>query len=358
MAQRMEKLMNNTNLFFLGTQKGVRIYRGKDDQWEEVGRYLSGVADCLAGSKLHPEIIYCCILHEGLYRTCDAGNTWVRIFEADVRSASVDPTDDRVVYIGTEPVHLYRTENRGDTWEELKGLLDLPEEVRDNWKSPQPEHHGHVRDIHIDRDNPQYLYLSIEHGGIVRSFDRGSSWEDVSKGIDYLDIHKVSNEPIRKDLYFVTSARGFFRSSDPGRGWTRIEENGITRDYFHDFVFLMGEPPVMLIATAKGSPGHWNRPGMASSAIFRSLDGGQTWHQVGDGLPKSMEKMVWTLASAPGNSSHVYAGYGQSDKGQAETRKMPTGFGAVWFSPDQGNSWREIKTGELPPVRTMWISSL
>jgi hypothetical protein len=53
----------------------------------------------------------------------------------------------------------------------------------------------------------------------------------------------------------------------------------------------------------------------------------------------------------------VYAGYGQSDKGQAETRKMPTGFGAVWFSPDRGTSWREVKTGELPPVRSMWISS-
>lgn len=349
--------MNDTNLFFLGTQKGVKIYRGKDDRWEEAGRHLSGVADCLAWSKRHPEIIYCGILHDGLYRTPDAGTSWLRILEGDVRSAAVDPTDDRVVYVGTEPVHLYRSENGGDTWEELKSLLDLPEEVKRNWKSPQPQYHGHVRDIHIDRDNPRYLYLSIEHGGIVRSFDRGETWEDVSKGIDYLDIHKVSNDPIRKDLYFVTSARGFFRSTDPARGWTRIEANGITRDYFHDFMFLKGEPPVMLIATAKGSPGHWNRPGMAQSAIFRSLDGAETWQQCGDGLPESMEKMVWTLASAPGNSSHVYAGYGQSDKGQAETRKMPTGLGAVWFSPDQGNSWREIRTGELPPVRAMWISS-
>ena len=348
--------MNETNLFFLGTQKGVTIYRGNDDRWEEAGRHLSGVADCLACSKRHPEIIYCGVLHDGLYRTADAGNTWLRIFEGDVRSAAVDPTDDRVVYVGTEPVQLYRSENSGDTWEELKSLLDLPEEVKRNWKSPQPQYHAHVRDIHIDRDNPRCLYLSIEHGGIVRSFDRGQTWEDISKGIDYLDIHKVSNDPIRKDLYFVTSARGFFRSTDPARGWTRIEENGITRDYFHDFVFLKGEPPVMLIATAKGSPGHWNRTGMAQSAIFRSLDGGETWQQAGDGLPESMEKMVWTLATAPGNSSHVYAGYGQSDKGQAETRKMPTGLGAVWFSPDQGNSWREIRTG-LPPVRAMCISS-
>ena len=112
----------------------------------------------------------------------------------------------------------------------------------------------------------------------------------------------------------------------------------------------------MLIATANGSPGHWNRPGIAQSAIFRSLDGEQTWHQVGDGLPESMEEMVWALASPPNEPAQVYAGYGQSDKGQAETRKMPTGLGAVWFSPDVGNSWREIKLGELPPVRAVWVA--
>jgi hypothetical protein len=349
--------MNGANVFVLGTQTGVRIFRGRDDQWQKERRCLSGVVDFMDGSKRRPEMIYCCILHDGVYRTSDAGTTWVRVFEGDARAVAVDPNDDRVVYAGTEPVHLYRSEDSGQTWEELSGLLDLPEAVKCNWKSPQPQYQGHVRHIHVDGDNPHVLYLSIEHGGIVRTFDGGKTWEDVSRGIDYLDIHKVSNDPVRKDLYFVTSARGFFRSTDPDCGWTRVEEGAITRDYFHDFVFLHGTPPVMLIATANESPGHWNRPGMAFSAIFRSVDGGGSWHQVGSGLPPAMDKMVWTLATPPGDRQRIYAGYGQSDKGQAETRKMPTGLGAVWFSPDRGDSWREIHLGELPPVRSMWISN-
>jgi len=349
--------MSDTNLFFLGTQKGLRLYRGRDDRWGEVGRHFSGVVDYLDGSERRPATVYCCILQDGLYRTKDAGNRWERIFEGDVRSVAVDPSDDRLVYAGAEPVHLYRSEDGGDTWEELRGLLDLPEEVRRNWKSPQPDHEGHIRHIYVNPDDPRCLYLSIEHGGIVRSFDRGKTWEDVSQGIDYLDIHKISNHPVQKDLYFLTSARGFFRSTDPAKGWTRIEGKGIARDYFHDFLFLRGDTLMILIATANGSPGHWNRPGLAQSAIFRSQDGGESWHQVGEGLPESMEKMVWGLASPPGNPSQVYAGYGQSDKGQAETRKMPTGGGAVWFSPDKGSSWREIQVGELPAVRALWISS-
>jgi len=63
--------------------------------------------------------------------------------------------DDRVVYAGTEPVRRYRSEDKGNTWEELKNLLDLPDEVKRHWKSPQPQYQGHVRHIFIDRDDPQ-----------------------------------------------------------------------------------------------------------------------------------------------------------------------------------------------------------
>jgi hypothetical protein len=348
--------MTNTNFLFLGTQKGLRLYRGGDDHWEEAARHFSGVVDFLDGSTRHPEMVYCCILHDGLYRTNDAGKNWQRVLEGDVRTVAVDPSDDHVVYAGTEPVHLYRSENGGDSWEELGSLLDLPDEVKTNWKSPQPDHEGHIRHIYINPKRPRTLYLSLEHGGIVRSFDRGKSWEDVSRGIDYLDIHKIANHPAQEDLYLVSSARGFFRSTNPTQGWDRMEGKGISRDYFHDFLFLPGNPPAMLIATANGSPGYWSRPGMAQSAIFRSFDG-ESWSQIGQGLPPSMEKMVWALASSPVQPTYVYAGYGQSDKGQAETRKMPTGPGAVWFSPDKGSSWREIRIGELPAVRSLWISA-
>lgn len=348
--------MSDTKILFLGTQKGLRLYRGREHRWEEVGRRFSGVVDFLDGSRRQPEIVYGCVLHDGLYRTRDAGKNWQRVLAGDVRTVAVDPADDRVVYAGTEPVHLYRSEDGGETWEELGSLLDLPDEIKSNWKSPQPDHEGHIRHIYINPKDPRTLYLSLEHGGIVRSFDRGKSWKDVSGGIDYLDIHKVSNHPIHEDLYFVSSARGFFRGTNPAKGWDRIEGKGITRDYFHDFLFLPGEPSAMLIATANGSPGHWNRPGMAQSAIFRSFDG-ESWSQVGEGLPPTMEKMVWALANSPDDSTHVYAGYGQSDKGQAETRKMPTGPGSVWFSADKGSSWREIKIGELPAVRSLWIAA-
>ena len=110
------------------------------------------------------------------------------------------------------------------------------------------------------------------------------TWEDVSKGIDYLDIHVIANLPKRKDRYYVASARGFFTSDKPEDGWVRAE-NGLTRDYFHDFLFLPperdGEQPTMLIATADASPGFWRRENRgARAAMFKSTDGAESWTRI------------------------------------------------------------------------------
>jgi hypothetical protein len=190
--------MKDSNVFFLGTQAGVRVYNGHDDQWHEGPSSFRGRQ--LPGSKRHPEIVYCCVLHDGVYRSLDTGMSWERIFEGNARAAAVDRSDDHVVYVGTEPVRLYRSEDRGNTWDELKNLLDLPDRI--------------IRKSSTFRPNMETSFEALM---------AAKPGEDVSRGIDYLDIHKISNQPIRQDLYFMTSARGFSRSTDPARGWTRVK---------------------------------------------------------------------------------------------------------------------------------------
>jgi hypothetical protein len=50
--------------------------RLRADQWQEVGRHISGVADFLEGSKNHPEIVYCCVLHDGVTARWMEGRAW------------------------------------------------------------------------------------------------------------------------------------------------------------------------------------------------------------------------------------------------------------------------------------------
>src|SRR5439155_14460500 len=144
--------------------------------------------------------------------------------------------------------------------------------------------------------------LALEHGGIVRSFDRGASWEDVSQGIDYLDIHVVAALPGSSSRYFAATAKGFYTSEDPAAGWVRAEQ-GLTRDYFHDFIFFPperpGAQPTILLATADKTPTSWDRPEFARAALFRSADGAQSWQRVTRGLSEVLRPMVWGLVNHP-----------------------------------------------------------
>ncbi len=367
---------------YAGTQNGVTVWRSHNGSWEEISRgFENGIIDSIGGCKGHPERVFLGVTHDGLYRTEDGGHKWTKVLEGDIRSITIDPTDDKVIYAGTEPVHLYRSEDGGDTWEGLTSLMAFaisrgirffqtfvlkreqhPEDVRKKWWFPRPPHLAHITHIFIHPHDPKIIYLSIEHGGILRSLNRGESWEDVSGGIDYLDIHVIKTLPHSLERYYVSSARGFFTSNDPAQGWVRAE-NGFTRDYFHDFLFLppsnKDENPTMLIATADQSPGHWDRAQNARSAVFRSFDCAQTWHRVGRGLPEILEAMVWALADHPHDPNAVFAGLGNVGRGYALPLPHYSGSGGagtILLTRDRGESWEKLDI-ELPPDRILWAAA-
>src|SRR5687767_6898632 len=230
MGEKEEQCMASRVRIYAGTQEGLYIWRSHNDSWDQLSvSFEKGTIDSIDGPRSQPNVVYLGLTRDGVYRTQDAGKSWSRVLEGNIRAVTVDPTDEKVVYVGTEPIHLHRSEDGGRSWEELTGVHDLPQEIKKHWTYPLPPHREHVRHIFVHPVDPAVLHVCLEHGGVIRSFDRGKSWQDVSGGIDYLDIHHISSAPGRNDLYFLATARGFFSSTDPGNGWRRAE-NGFTRD--------------------------------------------------------------------------------------------------------------------------------
>jgi len=340
---------------YAATKDGLAVLRSTRTGWEQVGMPLPGlVSESFAGSSRHPERVYVAVMGEGLFSTDDAGAHWTRMWEGDARAVAVDPMNEDVLYVGSEPVHLFRSEDRGDSWEELEALQDFPDEVRIGWWGPQPPHEGHVANIFIHPDDTNTIYLCLEHGGVVRSFDRGATWEDVSKGIDYLDMHILQTLPGSKTRYYVSSARKFFTSDDPGQGW-HAAHNGLDRDYFHDFIFMppehAGGEPTMLMATADKSPGYWDRPDRARTAFFRSDDGAQSWRRVGLDLPDIMETWAYTLIQDPNNPNGAFAGLGDQVRGQHG--KAHYGEGGIIATRDRGDSWETLPV-QVSATYALW----
>jgi photosystem II stability/assembly factor-like uncharacterized protein len=124
-------MMSEGVQLYAGTQHGLIIWRSTNSGWQEVAhQFEDGIIDSIHGCKESPERVFVGVTHDGLYRTADGGKTWRKVLEGDIRSVTVDPTNDNVVYSGVEPVALFRSEDGGDSWQELTSLKALPQSVR------------------------------------------------------------------------------------------------------------------------------------------------------------------------------------------------------------------------------------
>ena len=356
--------MNDNLRYYLAFNGGLTVARNSADGLTDVGEFFHGkTVEHLMGCRTKPEVVFAAVAFDGGYRTDDAGRTWQKVLTGDVRTFTVDPVDERVVYAGTGPVRLFRSEDNGVNWEPLDGLLELPAEVQAQWTVPgayQGVVPPHVRHIFVHPDDTDLIFVLLEHGGVVLSHDRGLTWEDVSAGIDYLDMHLLRSWPGNKECYYVSSARGFFRSDDGGHRWQRAETGmpwGYTElySYSHEWLFCPGDPLRMIVGGAKGSPGVWRRESRKPLGhILLSDDAGANWRPASD-LPTDMPWIPWVLLHHPAEDNSLFAGMGDGARGfgfDAADR----GDGALYVSRDRGDSWQPVLS-DTPSILTAWVAA-
>jgi photosystem II stability/assembly factor-like uncharacterized protein len=350
--------------YYMGLNGGLKVMRGRAGSIDAVGDSFEGkTLEHLTGCAGRPEVVFAAVAFDGGYRTRDGGKTWEKIMEGDVRAFTVDPHDEKVVYMGIGPIRIFRSEDGGTSWEPLDGLLEVSDEVKAKWDVP-PRLRGiekpHVRYIFVHPDDADLLFVLLEHGGVLLSRDRGKTWEDRSEGIDYVDMHYIENYPGSKERYYVSSARGFFRSDDCGRQWRRVENGmpwGYTPlySYSHEWHFLPGNSPRMVLCGGRGSPGVWSREKTDPKGhILISENGGDSWRVATQGLEKENPWMPWALLRHPTDAAALFCAMGDGARGYGFDPKA-RGRGAFYLSRDRGDSWEAILP-ETPSILTAWVA--
>ncbi len=342
--------MTTTKQMVVGTEAGVVVMQEQAGGWTRKRESLKVKTLNVLVASSEPGVVYGCTSKEGVFVSKDGGKSWKLALAGKVHTIATDPSNPRVIYAGTEPIRLLRSDDMGESWTELEGLQRVPEEARDRWWFPIYPHVSHVKSIFVDWHNPEIICVGLEHGGIFRTVDGGENWDNLSAGIEYLDIHMVMGDPNKENIYYAGTARGFYRSEQFGRDWLSSAE-GVTRDYFHDFVALPGDSSTLLVATANGTPPAWLRVGKAQAAIYRSNDYGLSWHQLGGGLPETMERMVWTIVRDPQDNDTVYACMGDYS---LNFTKGEVVHGEVWTSHDRGDHWQKVFEGQSP-IRSVCV---
>jgi photosystem II stability/assembly factor-like uncharacterized protein len=191
-----------------------------------------------------------------LSRSTDGGRTWSDITPAGAHDEGIwavatPPDAPGEVFIGTTHARLFHSQDHGHTFKECTAFLDLP--GRDRWTFPPPPHIPHVRAIAFDPVDPSLMYVGVEEGGVFRSRNRGASFEPLNKGL-YPDVHALAVDPADSRRLYATTGRGFYRSDTAGASWKFV---GVMRPYVVPLLADAGAEGVVYTAGAAGPPPSW-----------------------------------------------------------------------------------------------------
>ncbi len=290
-----------------------------------------------------------------VWRSDDLGATWQETPNGAVRfpedtDASVarvwqlvPGAEDGVVFAGTEPGAIFRSEDRGETFSLERGLWEHPH--REQWSEGYGGQAFHT--ILPHPDDPSSIIAAISTGGVYRTNDGGASWAPANKGIkaEFMPgertfpefgqcVHKIARHPANPDRLYLQNHGGVYRSDDGGDSWHDIAP-GLPTEFGFAIVVHPHEPDTVFTFPITDAGARWPVDGKAR--VWRSRDAGATWEALGvDDLPD--DYFVAVMRDAMCADTHQEPGLYFGGRN-----------GAVWASADAGGSWTEI-VRDLPDV--------
>src|SRR5712691_11849584 len=274
-------------------------------------------AQCLAVDRDDQDTVYAGLREGGVRRMSDGGRSWVdcALPEPGVFSLAVSAADG-AVYAGTEPSRLFRSDDDGDSWRELEGLLELPS--RPTWSFPPRPWTSHVRWIAPSPHDADLLLVGIELGGLMRSTDGGVTWQDHRPGAQR-DVHSLAWHPRVSGWAYEAGGGGAAFSEDGGETWQPADE-GRDRHYTWSVAVDADDPELWYVSASTG-PYAAHGGGDPQARIYRRR-AREPWRALAGGLPEPLPAMPYALVAADGR---LFAGLAD---------------GQIWQSGDRGESWR------------------
>jgi photosystem II stability/assembly factor-like uncharacterized protein len=325
-----------SNQVLVATREGIAVIAREGSGWRVAHRAIADKHMSAIMKEPESGMTFAGAFHGGIHASPDDGRTWEPRSEGltqnNVYSLAARRTNGHVrLFAGTEPAHLFYSDDLGLHWNEMPSLRTVPSVPK--WSFPAPPHIGHVKHINFDPENPATIYASIEVGGLLKSTDAGEHWEEFPSL--YEDVHRLMIHPSNPRFLYAVTGRGLYVSPDGGSSWeqwTRREDE--IGGYPDGFVFRPSEPKLIFMTAAQDAPGTWRTTHFAGARISRSRDGGRSWEILRNGLPDRMQASIEAFCLEESAESFcLFAG---------------TTSGEVLFSEDGGEHWERIIDGLAP----------
>ncbi len=258
-------------------------------KWRGIGPFRGGRSTAVAGDANNRLVFYMGATGGGVWKTIDGGISWTPVSDGTFKTGSVGAiavsmSDSNIIYVGM---------------------------------------------------GEACLRANISHGdGVYKSTDGGKTWNNVGLR-DSSQIGKLRIDPRNPDIAYVAAVghpygpneeRGVFRTRDGGKSWQKVlyvnDKTGAV-----DIAMDPRNPLTLYATTWQVLRTPWDITSIGpGGGIYKTTDGGDTWTQLKNGLPKGDKGKIGITVS-PVNSNRVWATV------EAEPD------GGIYRSDDAGATW-------------------
>jgi len=349
---------------YVATHKGLFTLERSGGEWQMAGVEFLGNTVTMVLHDPRDGTSYAALDHGHfgvkLHRSDDHGRTWPEV-AVPVYPASGDeqdgpslkeiwsleisgPDEPGRLWAGTIPGGLFRSDDRGESWELIESLWERPE--RSDWFGGGKDEAG-IHSICVDPRDSRRVTVGVSCGGVWTTADGGDSWEIHASDMhaNYMpperqadpsiqDVHRLVQCRDLPEALWVQHHNAIYRSTDAAASWTSIDPAAVTSVFGFTVAVHPADPD-----TAWFVPGindDCRVPVDARFVVTRTRDGGASFEAIDRGLP-------------PAPAYDLVYRHGLDVDEQGERLVMGSTTGGLWISEDGGDTWPEV-AGNLPPV--------
>ncbi|MBY0436056.1 MAG: glycosyl hydrolase, partial [Cyclobacteriaceae bacterium] len=237
-------------------------------------------------------------------------------------------------YMGSTGGGMWKTDDYGITWKNISdGFFATPS----------------IGAVRVVQSNPKIIYVGTGSDGIrsnvivgkgmYKSIDAGKTWKHI--GLENAgQIGAVEINPLHPDTVFVAAIgqpfqsnkeRGVYRTRNGGKSWEQVLYLSDTIGAV-DLEFAPNNPQVIYATMWRAERKPWTiiSGGHQAGGIYKSVNGGNSWVKLTNGLPKGLIGKI-DLAVSSADPNRLYA-----------LVEAPKGEAGIYRSDDQGSSFRFI----------------